>query len=60
MLPPVRLQAELAKKVILKTTGPKASIAAKDWASFKKLWCTASADAINERHVRREGLKRLA
>ena len=35
---PVGVPAESAKKVVLNTTGAKASLDSKDWASFKEEW----------------------
>ena len=40
----VRVPAESAKKVVLNMTGAKASLDAKDWASFKEEWRATFAD----------------
>ena len=50
-LQPVRVPAESAKKVVLKMTGDKISIEAKDWASFKEEWRATFAD-----HAKQSGV----
>ena len=50
-LQPVRVPAESAKKVVLKMTGDKTCIEAKDWASFKEEWRATFAD-----HAKQSGV----
>jgi uncharacterized lipoprotein YmbA len=51
VLQPVRVPAEAAKKVVLKMTGPKTTVEAKDWASFKDEWRATFAD-----HAKQSGI----
>jgi hypothetical protein len=50
-LQPVRVPADSAKKVVLKMTGPKTTVEAKDWASFKDEWRATFAD-----HAKQSGI----
>lgn len=50
-LQPVRVPSESAKKVVLNMTGPKTSVEAKDWASFKEEWRATFAD-----HAKQSGI----
>ena len=43
-LQPVRVPAASAKKLVLNMTGPKTSVEAKDWASFKEEWRATFAE----------------
>lgn len=50
-LQPVRVPSESAKKLVLNMTGPKTSVEAKDWASFKDEWRATFAD-----HAKQAGI----
>jgi uncharacterized lipoprotein YmbA len=50
-LQPVRVPSESAKKLVLNITGPKTSVEAKDWASFKEEWRATFAD-----HAKQAGI----
>ena len=43
-LQPVRMPVASAKKLVLNMTGPKTSVEAKDWASFKEEWRATFAE----------------
>ncbi len=47
-LQPVRVPVESAKKIVLRVTGSKDAVEARDWAAFKEEWRATFADHAKE------------